>query len=522
MALGDLNLAALQQAVEEHDKLGRERFHAKHGYKPMLHQILAVNERLYDARAICGAAIHLSQPQSEHLDQGALNQSARRCREVLENFEFTVLDGVPRHEILDDSGTPIRSACEIAAEPDGWAVTIHSRGGTAGSQGERNSGYKYGLELLVRRMARINATIREAFVDSDRTSLQPVEERQVLEHLPIIPSETNALTLTTKIMTAAAKVRIDRSAKAGHNNTRRVRIRFTTIRPMPLQSMELALTTGHTHPVPLFVVTCNPEQQQISGSDYQDWITHTEDDGSPTAALLAELRNNGVMNGDHIMLFYQGSEGGIIADAVAIEYVPADQGNEGTVKNFLRLSLQALVPYDDRMPLERFKHVTQGVSWDELQAPGERLSDSDAESLRKEWDNWLRELISHLSGEEAGSADRSLVRDIEGTVRRVSINRYERSQAARTACIAHHGARCAVCRLDFEDMYGEIGRGFIHVHHIVPVSQIGENYRVDPVRDLVPVCPNCHAMLHSGVDKPRTVEELRNLIRPQFTIDSAV
>ena len=522
MALGDLTLAAVQQAVEEHDRLGRELFHAKYGYKPMLRQILAVNERLYDARAICGAAIHLSQLQSVHLDQGALNQSARRCREVLENFQFTVLDSIPRHEILGDSGTPIHSTCEIAAEPDGWAVTIHSRGGTASSQGERNSGYKYGLELLVQRMARINATIRDAFVDSDRTSLQPVEERRVLEDLPIIPSEANALMLTTKIMSAAAKVRVDESAKAGHNNTRRVRVRFTTIRPMSLQAMELVLTAGRTHPVPLFVVTCNAEFEQISGSDYHDSITHTEGYVSPTAALLAELRNHGVVKGDHLMLFYQGSEGGIVADGVAIEYAPADHGNEGAAKSFLELSLRSRVPYDDRMPLERFKHMTSGVSWDEMQTPGQRLSDGDAESLRKEWDSWLRESISNLSGEEAGAANRSLVHDIEGTVRRVSTNRYERSQAARTTCIAHHGALCAVCRLDFEKMYGEIGRGYIHVHHIVPVSQMGDNYKVDAVKDLVPVCPNCHAMLHSGVDRPRTVEELRALIRSRHAIDSTV
>jgi 5-methylcytosine-specific restriction protein A len=63
-------------------------------------------------------------------------------------------------------------------------------------------------------------------------------------------------------------------------------------------------------------------------------------------------------------------------------------------------------------------------------------------------------------------------------------------------------------------MYGEIGRGFIHVHHVVPISSIGESYKVDPAKDLVPVCPNCHAMLHRGKGgKVLTVEELRAKIK---------
>ena len=84
----------------------------------------------------------------------------------------------------------------------------------------------------------------------------------------------------------------------------------------------------------------------------------------------------------------------------------------------------------------------------------------------------------------------------EGASVTVSINAYERSSAARDACLAHHGCRCAVCDLSFEEVYGEIGRGYIHVHHIVPLSEVGEGYEVDPIADLVPVCPNCHAMIH--------------------------
>lgn len=100
---------------------------------------------------------------------------------------------------------------------------------------------------------------------------------------------------------------------------------------------------------------------------------------------------------------------------------------------------------------------------------------------------------------------------VEGAVRQVVVNRYERDSTARQACIAHYGARCDVCTFDFAREYGTIGEGFIHVHHLVPIWTIGAEYVVDPVRDLRPVCPNCHAMLHKS-DPPFHPDELRGII----------
>jgi len=99
----------------------------------------------------------------------------------------------------------------------------------------------------------------------------------------------------------------------------------------------------------------------------------------------------------------------------------------------------------------------------------------------------------------------------EGAKQRIEVNRYERSHINRAACISRHGAICAVCGFDFHERYGDIGKGYIHVHHIVPVSQLGEGYVVNPTEDLVPVCPNCHSMLHRK-DPPFTVMELRDTI----------
>lgn len=99
----------------------------------------------------------------------------------------------------------------------------------------------------------------------------------------------------------------------------------------------------------------------------------------------------------------------------------------------------------------------------------------------------------------------------EGASKNVSVNQYERSAAARAKCLAHHGCKCVVCSFDFEEKYGEIGKNYIHVHHTVPISDIGEEYELDPVNDLEPVCPNCHAMIHRTHPALKT-EQLRKLI----------
>lgn len=99
----------------------------------------------------------------------------------------------------------------------------------------------------------------------------------------------------------------------------------------------------------------------------------------------------------------------------------------------------------------------------------------------------------------------------EGASETVPINIYERNTVARNKCIQHHGAVCCVCNFDFESVYGEIGIGFIHVHHIVPLNKIGESYVVDPIKDLIPVCPNCHAMLHRK-NEVMVVDALKKLI----------
>ena len=99
----------------------------------------------------------------------------------------------------------------------------------------------------------------------------------------------------------------------------------------------------------------------------------------------------------------------------------------------------------------------------------------------------------------------------EGAVKQITVNAYERNPIARKKCLEYYGYNCSVCSFNFYEKYGEIGKNFIHVHHFKEMSQIGKEYEIDPIRDLRPVCPNCHAMLHKR--KPAySIEELQQMI----------
>lgn len=99
----------------------------------------------------------------------------------------------------------------------------------------------------------------------------------------------------------------------------------------------------------------------------------------------------------------------------------------------------------------------------------------------------------------------------EGAKLTVEVNRYERDRRNRAAALAIHGHVCKACGMDMGHQYGEAAAGLIEVHHTTPVSQLGPNYIIDPRTDLVPLCPNCHAVAHRR-SPPYTVSELRELL----------
>lgn len=100
----------------------------------------------------------------------------------------------------------------------------------------------------------------------------------------------------------------------------------------------------------------------------------------------------------------------------------------------------------------------------------------------------------------------------EGAAKQILVNAYERNPKARRQCIAHYGTTCYICDFDFLAEYGKTGEGFIQVHHLKQLSEIGKQYKVDPIAHLRPVCPNCHAIIHRR-KRAYTIKEVKSFLR---------
>lgn len=146
----------------------------------------------------------------------------------------------------------------------------------------------------------------------------------------------------------------------------------------------------------------------------------------------------------------------------------------------------------------------------EPQSSGTTISDEIASVLEKDWAHYLNRPFPSKALSLPEETDPAKTY-FEGTTRQIRVNVYERSAEARTICITYYGLNCGVCDFNFEDTYGEIGKGYIHVHHLKPLAEIGKSYELNPIKDLRPVCPNCHAMLHQK--KPAfSIEELKKYL----------
>lgn len=155
--------------------------------------------------------------------------------------------------------------------------------------------------------------------------------------------------------------------------------------------------------------------------------------------------------------------------------------------------------------LDRIIEITDGLPRDKGQITVSR-------DLLNQWSSQVAAESFHLPDEivPAGTYE-------EGSVKQIFVNRYERDAGARAACLLHYGTRCSVCDLDFPMRYGQAADGLIHIHHLVPLAEIGASYSVDPVKDLRPVCPNCHAVIHRR-EPPYSIEEVQDFIHSEYKI----
>lgn len=118
---------------------------------------------------------------------------------------------------------------------------------------------------------------------------------------------------------------------------------------------------------------------------------------------------------------------------------------------------------------------------------------------------WLK----YLKGQKILETERDIQKvDIEGPLNQDLNTKYELNPFVRKICIDYYGPTCSVCEFNFENEYGDLGKGFTHLHHLKQVDEIGIDYKIDPVKDYRPICPNCHVMIHRR-KIPYTIEELK-------------
>jgi len=174
---------------------------------------------------------------------------------------------------------------------------------------------------------------------------------------------------------------------------------------------------------------------------------------------------------------------------------------------FDRASREPLIPL---ATLERDRQL-RNVHW-LVQGSGVAIPEPVAERLEARWaaiagPRAVHEVPEVLTGRSYP----------EGASQRITVNAYERDPRARTECLRHHGTRCAVCDFDAGIAYGPEFEGLIHVHHIRELSAVGRRYHVNPRKDLVPLCPNCHAVAHS--QRPAlTVARITKMVTGRLTM----
>ncbi len=126
---------------------------------------------------------------------------------------------------------------------------------------------------------------------------------------------------------------------------------------------------------------------------------------------------------------------------------------------------------------------------------------------------WARRTSRYYINFTEESEQEEIQSQTEG--RRISYytTKYERSLQNRESAIHIHGTKCMICGFDFEKKYGELGKGYIEVHHIKPLSKLDEEVIINPETDLICVCANCHRMLHRFKSYIVSVDELRQIVK---------
>lgn len=271
-----------------------------------------------------------------------------------------------------------------------------------------------------------------------------------------------------------------------------------------------------------YLLTWNPKRWEWT--DIGESIDEIKDVGYSDTSWSSGVTKR-IAPGDRVFIIRLGKKPrGIFASGWATSHVYEDEHwdenyhEAGRKALYIGTRLDVIInPYVEPV-LARAK-LNEGIlghmGWD-AQASGVSIPEDVAAELESAWREFctingktqqFASFVSASSAEELAASDAYF----EGAVERVTVNVYERNAEARQRCIGHYGFKCNVCGFDFQKTYGSVGAEYIHMHHLIPLSDIGKEYELDPVEDLRPVCPNCHAIIHRK-RPPYTLEEVRSFL----------
>lgn len=263
-----------------------------------------------------------------------------------------------------------------------------------------------------------------------------------------------------------------------------------------------------------FLLTWNPKKWQW---DSLDDDLHTYRTQGLWSTSWSCGRRKAIHAGDRVFLLKQGPQHprGLFASGTVASGSILAQHFTDPKKSAVYVDIDFDVLLDPRsevFPRERLDEPQfASVNWN-TQSGGILIPKDVSAPLEAAWEEHVRRQgLDPVSPEY--DTGKTVTVYVEGKRRTVEVTRLERSASARKACIAAKGTRCEVCEVKFSQRYGRIGQGFIHVHHQDMLAAKRGARETDPIEDLVPVCPNCHAMLHRS-NPPLTVGELRKRLTP--------
>ncbi len=266
-----------------------------------------------------------------------------------------------------------------------------------------------------------------------------------------------------------------------------------------------------------FLFVWNP--QRWDWTDLQETIEHLETVGYVVKRWSCGNSKN-IKKGDRVFLIRLGEEPkGIIGSGYAKSSyytAPHWDGTEGKTTNYIDIEFDILINPSKNILFD--KELLDKTDPDKIQQwfpqqSGISIKPKIISLLETNWFDFIQE--NKYIGN--GFVSNDVVSDetesyLEGKSKEVTQTRYERNPQARKTCLKHHGYSCQICNFNFEKTFGEIGKGFIHVHHVNAIAGIGKEYEIDSKNDLIPVCPNCHAMIHSK--RPAfTIAEIKEIIK---------